>query len=92
MNGVPACASKYLLKDVLRDEWGFNGYVISDEGAIEDILGNHKYTKSIPETAAAAVNAGAPMTFSVVCLCLISECGRSYSVPRATCVLKQKRA
>ena len=48
-----------MLQDVLRDEWGFDGYVISDEGAIEDILYNHKYTKSIPETAAAAVNAGA---------------------------------
>lgn len=58
VNGVPACANKHLLQDILRDEWGFNGYVISDEGAIEDILGNHKYTKSIPETAAAAVNAG----------------------------------
>lgn len=42
----------------MRNEWGFRGYVISDEGAIEDIKDNHHYTKTIPETAAAAVNAG----------------------------------
>lgn len=58
MNGIPACANKKLLTDILRGEWGFKGYVISDEGAIEDIMDNHNYTSSIPDTAAAAVNAG----------------------------------
>ena len=59
VNGIPACASKYLLTDVLRGEWGFRGYVISDEGAIEDILYEHKYKSTAPEAVAAAVNAGA---------------------------------
>lgn len=38
INGIPACANKYLLTDVLRNEFGFNGYFISDEGAIEYIM------------------------------------------------------
>ena len=36
-NGEPCCASKTLLQDILRDEWGFEGYVVSDCGAILDI-------------------------------------------------------
>ncbi|XP_028393522.1 probable beta-D-xylosidase 6 [Dendronephthya gigantea] len=58
VNGVPACASKELLIDILRTKWKFKGYVISDEGALEFILSFHKYTKNEVETAAAAVNAG----------------------------------
>lgn len=58
INGVPACANKKLLTDILRDEWGFRGYVISDEGAIEDIMDSHKYTNNTADTATVAVNAG----------------------------------
>ena len=58
INGVPACANKRLLTDLLRDEWGFPGYVISDEGAIEWIEAGHLYTKNAIETAAVAVAAG----------------------------------
>ena len=65
VNGIPACANSKLLQDILRDEWGFNGYVISDEGAIEDIRDNHKYTTTLPQTAAVAVNAGMHVTVTV---------------------------
>lgn len=58
INGVPACANRKLLTDILRKEWGFNGYVISDEAAIENIFVYHHYTSSIVDTVAAAVNAG----------------------------------
>lgn len=34
INGVPACANTKLLTDILRKEWGFKGYVISDQGAL----------------------------------------------------------
>ena len=36
VNGEPACGSKVLLKDILRDEWGFEGHVVSDCWAILD--------------------------------------------------------
>ncbi len=58
VNGIPACANKWLLNDILRKEWKFPGYVVSDEGAIEIIMTGHSYTSNRSETAAAAVNAG----------------------------------
>ena len=55
--GYPCCAMP-LIRDVLRDEWGFEGYFVSDCGAINDIYANHKFSKSLPEAAAAALKAG----------------------------------
>jgi len=52
------CADRKLLTDVARTEWGFNGFVISDEGAIGNIMLLHNYTKSVVETVAAAIIAG----------------------------------
>lgn len=51
INGIPACANKKLLTDILRKEWGFNGYVVSDEGAVELIMVGHLYTHNFVETA-----------------------------------------
>ncbi len=58
VDGKPACASPYLLTDLLRDQWGFDGYVTSDCGAIYDIWANHKYAQTPEAAAAAAVKAG----------------------------------
>jgi len=58
VNGVPACANEWLLTKVLRDEWGFDGYVVSDCGAIMDIYANHKYVQNAKEASAIAVKAG----------------------------------
>ncbi|XP_077869988.1 uncharacterized protein LOC100375243 [Saccoglossus kowalevskii] len=58
INEVPACANTRLLTDILRKEWGFDGYVVSDEGAVEFIMTSHHYTDSIVDTVASAVNAG----------------------------------
>lgn len=55
-NGEPCCGSKTLLKDILRDEWGFNGYVTSDCWAIRDFHEQHKVTKTAPESVALSVN------------------------------------
>jgi beta-glucosidase len=60
--GVPCCASELLLKDILRDQWGFKGYVVSDCGAIGDIFSGHKYLKDAAEASAAAVKAGCDIT------------------------------
>jgi beta-glucosidase len=56
--GKPACASPLLLTDLLRKQWGFNGYIVSDCGAIHDIDANHKFVATPEEAAAAAVKAG----------------------------------
>src|SRR6201988_3654594 len=66
-NGEPCCATKRLLRDILRGEWGFNGYVVSDCGAIDDIYKRHNFVKTAEEASALAVKKGTDL-----------ECGDSY--------------
>lgn len=61
LNGVPCCANSMLLNDVLRDEWGFKGVVISDGSAVEKIYTHHKYASTFEEGAALALKAGCDM-------------------------------
>ncbi|GAA4777946.1 glycoside hydrolase family 3 C-terminal domain-containing protein [Stakelama sediminis] len=58
VNGQPACANDFLLHDVLKQRWGFNGYVVSDCDAIADIQRGHHYTKTLAEAAAASLKLG----------------------------------
>jgi beta-glucosidase len=58
VNGQPACANTFLLKDTLRGAWKFNGYVVSDCDAIVDIFQGHHFVKSQAEAAAAAIKTG----------------------------------
>jgi beta-glucosidase len=60
VNGVPCSADPFLLRYLLREQWGFEGYVVSDCGAIRDIWGRrqHQYVKTPEEAAAVAVKAG----------------------------------
>jgi beta-glucosidase len=68
VNGDPACASPRLLGQILRGEWGFPGYVVSDCGAIGDIYQGHKVAATQEEAAARAVKAGTDL-----------DCGTEYS-------------
>ena len=58
VNGEPACGSKTLLKDILRDGWGFEGHVVSDCWAIRDFHTKHMVTSTAPESAALALKNG----------------------------------
>jgi beta-glucosidase len=60
--GLPGCASMDLLQRRLRGQWGFQGYVVSDCGAVNDIFANHKYTSTLGGAAVAAVKAGTDLT------------------------------
>ncbi|MEA2174022.1 MAG: beta-glucosidase [Blastocatellia bacterium] len=62
LNGEPLCASKRMMTDILRDEWGFNGYVVSDCDAIADIYKHHHFSSTEEEGVAAAVKAGTDLT------------------------------
>jgi beta-glucosidase len=64
INGEPACANKNLLQDHLRGAWGFQGYVVSDCGAISDIFQNHHFTKTMEEGSAAAFKTGTDLICS----------------------------
>ena len=59
--GAPACANDNLLGK-LRQQWGFNGYVVSDCGAIGDIYRGHGYTLTIEQASALAVKAGTDLS------------------------------
>ncbi|HEX8634222.1 MAG TPA: glycoside hydrolase family 3 C-terminal domain-containing protein [Pyrinomonadaceae bacterium] len=62
VNGEPACASKRLMTDILRTEWGFDGYVVSDCDAVLDIYKHHKFVRTEEEGVALAVKAGTELT------------------------------
>ena len=54
-NGEPCCAHSYLLKEVLRGKWGFDGYVVSDCGALRDIYAEHHFVETKAEAAAVSL-------------------------------------
>lgn len=58
IDGIPATAHRFLLKDVLRDQWSFDGFVFSDLGSIEGIAGTHRVAPDIKHAAAMALQAG----------------------------------
>ncbi len=58
VNGEPACGSRRLLRDILRDEWNFEGHVVSDCWAINDFHLHHCVTDTVERSAAMAVNNG----------------------------------
>ena len=61
----PACANKMLLKDHLRDAWGFKGFVVSDCGAIVDVNQGHKKAADITHAAALSLEAGTDLSCSI---------------------------
>jgi beta-glucosidase len=61
----PACTNKMLLKEHLRDAWGFKGFVVSDCGAIVDVNQGHKKTADITHSAALSLQAGTDLSCSI---------------------------
>lgn len=73
LSGEPACANSYLMREILRGDWKFDGHVVSDCGAVWDMYVYHKWVLTEPEAAAAAVRKGTDLT-----------CGTEYkSLPEA---------
>ena len=58
VDGQPACSNPRLIDDILRKQWGFSGYVVSDCGAVGDIYMRHKVASSAEKGVAMAVKTG----------------------------------
>ncbi len=58
LNGIPCGANHELLIDILRGEWGFNGFVTSDCGAVEDVYNKHHYVSTPAEASAVSMKNG----------------------------------
>jgi beta-glucosidase len=65
IDGWPACTNQMLLKEHLRDAWGFKGFVVSDCGAIVDVNNGHKKTPDVLHSAALALQAGTDLSCSI---------------------------
>ncbi|KAK0271129.1 hypothetical protein LTR35_013690 [Friedmanniomyces endolithicus] len=76
VDGIPSCASEYLLQDILRDSYGFTEpyrYVTSDCDAVGNIYNPHNFTDSLTAAAAVALNAGTDL-----------DCGSTYLLLNAS--------
>ncbi|MDV3307949.1 MAG: glycoside hydrolase family 3 C-terminal domain-containing protein [Cyclobacteriaceae bacterium] len=67
-NGEPCCSSNTLLTDILRNQWGFKGHIVSDCGAVADLYTGHKVVGTEAEAAALAVKSGVGL-----------DCGTEYN-------------
>ena len=63
IDGVPCTANPWLLNTVLRGEWGFQGFVLSDLGAIRRLLNDHHVVATPAAAVQLAVNSGVDMQF-----------------------------
>ncbi|KAF9484016.1 glycoside hydrolase family 3 protein [Pholiota conissans] len=72
VNGIPSCASSYLLQSILRDHWDFDDvgrWVTSDCDAVDNIFSTHHFTSDYPHAVADALKAGTDI-----------DCGTAYSL------------
>ncbi|HVJ08028.1 MAG TPA: glycoside hydrolase family 3 N-terminal domain-containing protein [Acidisarcina sp.] len=63
IDGIPVTADPFLLKKILRDEWGFQGFVLSDLGAIRRLYDTHHVAATPKDAVVMAINAGVDMQF-----------------------------
>jgi beta-glucosidase len=62
LNGSPCCANRELLIETLREQWGFEGHVVSDCGAIMDISSGHQVTEDVEKSSALALKNGCDLS------------------------------
>ena len=72
IDGAPACANKMLLQQTLKQKWHFDGFIVSDCGAIGDVSGGHRFAPDMPHAAALSVKAGTDLS-----------CGKEYDALNA---------
>jgi len=64
LNGIPATGNRWLLTDVLRGTWGFEGFVVSDAQAVHNLL-THRFAADLRDAGVRALNAGVDMEMAI---------------------------
>ncbi len=64
LNGIPAAGNRWLFTEVLRDTWGFEGFVVTDANAVRNLV-THGFATDLSDAAARAVNAGVDMEMAI---------------------------
>ena len=82
INGVPCCANRMLLVDILRGEWGFRGHVVSDVGAVGNIANKHHYAPNETDGSLACLTNGLDLCSEGTYGCL-ARLARDGKLPKA---------
>ena len=64
LNGIPASGNRWLFADVLRDQWGFEGFVVSDANAVRNLV-THGFAADLPDAAARGVTTGVDLEMAL---------------------------
>ena len=83
LDGVPSTSNGALLNDVLRGEWGFGGFVVSDLFSIDGLYQTHRVASGPEEAAAQALNAGVDVDLGARCYATLGAALKSGKVSRA---------
>ncbi len=76
IDGVPSTSNPYLLREVLRNQWGFDGFVVSDLESIDGLFGSHHIAKDKQEAGIMALEAGVDVDLGANCFALLAEAVR----------------
>lgn len=82
VNGVPATVNAFLLEEILRDEWGFDGFVVSDYEAVEQLI-PHGVAETPQEGAIKAITAGVDMNMVDAAYLTLVDAVREGRLPEA---------
>lgn len=83
LDGIPNHSNKWLLRDILRGEWGFQGLVVSDYFAIDEMIGRHHIAADCAGSAKYAIEAGVDIELPFLkCYATLPELVRSGQVPQ----------
>ncbi len=73
INGIPCTANGELINGVLRDQWGFDGFVVSDLGSIDGLRGTHRIARDNAEAGQIALQAGVDVDLGANCYSLLKD-------------------
>lgn len=73
IDGVPSTGNPELLRDLLKEEWGFDGFVVSDLVSIDGLHSDHHIAKDKEDAGIIAINAGVDVDLGANCFALLKE-------------------